>query len=104
MKPTRHFGGGCRYPLPPLPTGLTSTSSTVPTGPPENENENISQQNEGVGQGSKADVDEASVRSRLQVLTKDELKEVMKANNVISSNINRRSKDGKLLLFSLSTL
>jgi len=67
-------------PLPPLPTGLTSTSSTVPTGPPENENENISQQNEGVGQGSKADVDEASVRSRLQVLTKDELKEVMKAN------------------------
>jgi hypothetical protein len=43
------------------------------------------------------------VRSRLQVLTKDELKELMKAHNVIGSNINRRSKDGKLLLFNLST-
>jgi hypothetical protein len=43
------------------------------------------------------------MRSRLQVLTKDELKEVMKARNMVGSGINRRSKDGKFLRFSLST-
>src|ERR1700683_1570334 len=80
-------------PPPPPPTGLASTSSTAPTGPPENENEYP--RNEGVGQGSKPD--EASVCSRLQVLTKDELKEVMKACNMVSSGINRCLKDGKLL-------
>jgi hypothetical protein len=86
-------------PPPPPPTGLASTSSTAPTGLPENENEN--QQNEGVGQSSKPD--DASVRSRLQVLTKDELKEIVKAHNMIGSGINRRSKDGKFLSFGLST-
>ena len=35
--------------------------------------------------------------SRLQVLTKDELKDVMKARNMVGSGINRCSKDGKLL-------
>ena len=43
------------------------------------------------------------MRNRLQVLTKDELKEVMKAHNMVGSGINECLKDGKFLQFSLST-
>lgn len=36
----------------------------------------------------------APVRKRLQVLVKEELKDLLKANNVIGTGVNKRSKEG----------
>jgi hypothetical protein len=36
-----------------------------------------------------------SVRSRLQALTKDELKDILKVSNMAGAGINKHLKDGK---------
>jgi hypothetical protein len=82
--------------MPPPPLPPPSTSSIAPASPPENENENENEdsRHEGVGQGSNGDT---SMRSRLQVLTKEELRDILKSHNMGGSSMNRHLKDGKLL-------
>jgi hypothetical protein len=38
-----------------------------------------------------------ATRRMFQVLTKDELKELLKANNLVVTGITKRTKDGKFL-------
>jgi len=84
---------------------LQPASSAVPNGTQPAENEGTPQilpprtslSGPMEGEGNNAD----ATRRRVQVLTKDELKDMLKANNSAVTGIAKRTKDGEFLFVML---